>query len=352
MRGVRGLISALAISATAQAQKPERTGSELYSLSWVRGEGADGCPARNELSREVTLRLGRNPFDDAASLSIEIRVERLGEGFESRIHVRDERGQVIGRRALSQQEPECHALFSATALAVALLIDPDAASREPQPVASLQGTPEPAPPVAVAPAPPPQPAPAPVSPPPAQYDVPAPPPRAQEQHSETGSVALEGLAAAGLVPGLTPGFGLYAAGRPDERWGYALSALALPASEVSQDGATFEVGATAFGLAATLDFSPGESSRLALEVGPVVGALHTSVQDPDPKDAGDVWFVAASAGFRAQVTLTQGFFVSLRASGVVPLVRPSLYVAGEPEPVWEQSLVAGMGAAGLGLSFF
>ena len=134
MRGVRGLISVLAVSATAQAQKPDRTGAELYSLSWVRGEGADGCPARGELAREVSARLGRNPFDDAAPLSIEIRVERLGEGFESRIHVRDEHGIVIGRRALAAQEADCQVLFQASVLAVALFIEPDI-SGEPRPVA-------------------------------------------------------------------------------------------------------------------------------------------------------------------------------------------------------------------------
>src|SRR5688500_9055900 len=69
-------------AAHAPAAAPDSTGqTESYSLAWVRDDGAESCPTGRELARDVTLRLGRSPFDETAPRSIEIRVERTATGF-------------------------------------------------------------------------------------------------------------------------------------------------------------------------------------------------------------------------------------------------------------------------------
>src|SRR5688572_21992886 len=73
-------LTALALALAARPAwaetPPEPVPEERYSLSWVRGEGAEDCPPRSELANEVTKRLGRSPFEETATRSIEIQVDR------------------------------------------------------------------------------------------------------------------------------------------------------------------------------------------------------------------------------------------------------------------------------------
>jgi hypothetical protein len=352
MRGGYGL--ALALLTTAGVTRAEVLAEtktvEDYSLSWVRSEGADACPGRTDLAKEVATRLGHMPFVESAERAIEIRVEKTNTGFASHILVRDASGVVTGRRALASDDADCQVLFSATALAVALLIDPEVALRQPDAVARFDAATDPVPAPAASEPPPEPPRAAAASEPP-----PAPPP-SQEPSSERAerlvTISAEGVLALGVVPEAAPGARLSAAARFGERWGYSLSAVALREGETSGQGATFEVGLTAFGLAATFDLVPGPGLRLGAEVGPWVGALHTAVYDPNPREAGDFWVAGLSAGLAAQVPLSTEVFLSVRGAALAPLVRRGLFVRGQSEPVWRQPPVAALASVGLGMSFF
>src|SRR5258705_9370252 len=112
-----------------------------YALSWVRAEGAEECPSGRALVSEVERRLGRAVFDATAERSFEVEVTRFGNTYRSDVYVRDATGRAIGHRQLQSDEPGCGALLNATALAIALVIDPEAAAREPasaQPVAAFE----------------------------------------------------------------------------------------------------------------------------------------------------------------------------------------------------------------------
>lgn len=353
---MKALLVSAPLTALTLALAPRAAAAEAddrYSLSWVRGDGADQCPSRAALAGEVSARLGRAPFDDDAPRSIEIRVDRAGHGYETRIHVRDADGTVLGRRALAHDQPDCAILFSATALAVALLIDPDAVSRDAQAVARFD-VPEPPPPSAAPERPPARP-----QPPPALPSAPAPAApavvdagvRVRERDEHQAFVLTEAVLALGLLPAAAPGAALSAGARVGPRWGFSVTTLALPATPTAGE-AVFDVGLTAFGLAATFDVLPSAAGRLVLEVGPAVGGLHAIVQSPNPRDAGDHWFAAISAGLRGQLAVTDVLFLGARAAAVVPVVRRGLFVRGESEPVWRQPAIGALGGAGLGLSFF
>ena len=198
----------------ANAQKDANGATGTYALSFVRGAGAEGCPNRHDLEREVSEKLGRAPFEPAASRSIEILTERTPEGHRSVVSVIDRDGKLIGRRVLLDETATCAPIFSATALAVALLIDPEAAlSRDSHANEAVGRFEVDEPPVSATRG--------------AGADrrssvtaVQARPDRRTEHsggHSERHAVAIvgaEALVTVGLVPEVTPGVGIVIDGLP------------------------------------------------------------------------------------------------------------------------------------------
>ncbi|HET9930350.1 MAG TPA: hypothetical protein VFQ35_06680, partial [Polyangiaceae bacterium] len=87
---------AIALPAAAQTA-PE---ASALSLSWVRGEGAEGCIDRRALMHAVRARLGRDPFADEAERGIEGEITRQGEKFVATLRVRAENGLELGQRRL------------------------------------------------------------------------------------------------------------------------------------------------------------------------------------------------------------------------------------------------------------
>ncbi len=99
----------------------------------MRAEGAEECPSARVVVTEVERRLGRPVFNAAAERSFEVEVTRFGKTYRSDVFVRDLDGHTIWHRLLQSDEPGCSALVNATALAIALVIDPEAAAHEPPP---------------------------------------------------------------------------------------------------------------------------------------------------------------------------------------------------------------------------
>jgi hypothetical protein len=323
-----------------------------YALSWVRAEGAEACPAASVLAAEVERRLGRAVFDAKAERSIEVDVMRFGERYRSDVYVRDAAGHALGHRQLESDEPGCGALLSATALAVALVIDPEAASREPAPAPAAASF-EP-PPAAPIPAPPPA-APVPVreikS---TQYGG-----RLRQEIDEAlarrviSDVALGVTYNLGLVPHSVAGAALEISARPGRDWGFALTADYVPSQTVTRGIGSLDVGLTRASALLTYDVAYRPSSeRLWLGIGPTFGAFHVGVRAPSPvTDSGDFIFAAAEARASLQVCIFRSFFVRVGLAAVVAPFRQEFLVRKQTEPVWRQPVVAGSGFFGLGMSF-
>jgi len=161
-------------------------GPEPAALSWARAEGAESCPGPSEVTRAVDERLGRSALVPTARA--EIVVEALvepasGGGFHVRIALTKDNA-VIGRRELEGSEPDCTIITEKAVLAIALMIDPEAAL-----------APIPPPP------PPPPPTPSTTSTVAAVARRPASPPPEPWQ----GDLEVAGSLASGLMPGLSPG---------------------------------------------------------------------------------------------------------------------------------------------------
>ncbi|MEO7094648.1 MAG: hypothetical protein ABI175_15430, partial [Polyangiales bacterium] len=109
----------------------DATTAPTVRLSWVRAQGAEGCIDRDTLARDVSARLGRDAFAGAPQRSIEGIVAREGKRWVARLYVRDPAGVLVGDREIASDAADYSALGGAVTLAVALVIDPEAALAPP-----------------------------------------------------------------------------------------------------------------------------------------------------------------------------------------------------------------------------
>lgn len=137
------LVSALLAASPASAQDARGVTS---TLSWTRLPGAEACPTVVDVGEAVEALLGRSVLVESrdADRIVEASVAP-GAGatpFVASIQVATHEGEVLGRREIASRDPACADLAETAALAIALMIDPDAElAPEPEP----EPVPEPAP---------------------------------------------------------------------------------------------------------------------------------------------------------------------------------------------------------------
>jgi hypothetical protein len=138
------LVAPNALAEGAEATKPS-------SLSWVELPGAESCGGALAVARLVEERLGRHALvaPSQAGLSLEGRVEHAGvvPYWHAVLVVRDADGVILGSRDIVSEASACDELRESVAIAVALMIDPNATIRPAPPRVSLPVS-EPAPPQA------------------------------------------------------------------------------------------------------------------------------------------------------------------------------------------------------------
>jgi hypothetical protein len=120
-RGWWVLVAAASWPISAAAEEKAR-------LVYVRGNGADDCPAEVDLRLWVMARLGYDPFSPQASRVVISRVEARGDRLVSNLEVIDQGGKPTGQRELKAAPGHCGELARALALSISLAIDPDRAS--------------------------------------------------------------------------------------------------------------------------------------------------------------------------------------------------------------------------------
>lgn len=136
-------------------------------LTYVRGPGAEQCPAEPELRAAVAKRVGYDPFFPHANRTVVATVESVPKlRFAAKARVLDADGKLVGERTLDPMS-DCGEVVQSLALAISVALDDlDAAQVEPP----AEAPPPPSPPPASAPAPPDEPAPPPE--PPRERDTP------------------------------------------------------------------------------------------------------------------------------------------------------------------------------------
>jgi hypothetical protein len=347
-----GAVVALAgVAGRAEAQGETKSHAGTYALSFVRGVGAESCPSRHELEREVSTRLGRSPFDQNAERSIEIVAEHGPDGYRSVVSAMDRDGKLLGRRTLVSDDDNCTSIFSATALAVALLVDPEAALSRDSSANEAVGrfeldeasAPPPLPPSnAISPAPAPAPAPQP----------PAPSSAPSVREIPAATTGAEAVVTFGMVPAVSPGVGIFTEGFLGGSWGFALSGLYVAKASVTEGETVLDVSLTTFGGALTLSPLTRRSFRLVTDAGLFAGALHVGVRGARAIDSGDHLYVALALGVRAEATVINGLFLTARLGATVPFLARGLTVEGEEEPIWREPPIGGQASVGAGWAFF
>lgn len=144
-------------------------------LEFTAGPQTERCLDETTLRQLVAARLGRDPFDTAAQLTVRVRVERAANAVRATV-TRVEGDRSSAPRSLLSRRSDCADISAALGLAVSMTIDPLARTPTVEPVVTQPVTPEVIAPTPVPEQPPQQPTPPPPTrPPPARAIVVAPP---------------------------------------------------------------------------------------------------------------------------------------------------------------------------------
>ncbi len=294
-----------------------RASGSKYSLQVVRAEGAASCPSGAVLERDVTQRLGRNPFANDGERGIELVLERSETGWRAKLYLRIDATESDAARVLESDAPDCSDLGKSVALAVALAIAPELPPLEPPP------KPEPV-----------------ICPPP----PPPPPPPPATLH---GAATLRGLWSPNLLPSSSPGAALSVALR-GELLGASFGGIFYPEAKLERDGRKLGFGISAGFLSGCL-WARTHDPEMWSCLGARVGALHAVVYTPEPVHPGDRLWSAASMELGLRQTLFGRLFVDAGAAAIFPLVRHRFLVDANSTPIYQQGPAVVEGFVGLGL---
>lgn len=174
-------------------------------FSYQRERGAETCPDETQLRDAVSGRLGYVPFDDTATMRVDVQIRRQGRKLMAEVVVDPGDGSGSRSRALSSAARNCDELADGLSLAVSIAIDPLSLTRPNEPA--------PAPVEAAKPDPTPEPVPA--APPAAQVQAPPPaagpaaPPASPEGPTTGLRFGADVLGSLGAVPGPSAGLTVF-----------------------------------------------------------------------------------------------------------------------------------------------
>ena len=130
------LIALLFQQNIARAQDDALVEARTSTLSWTRLPGAEMCPTLPAMATQMDALTGRSVITSSsdAALVIEAYVEALpaddahpeAPHFRATVHVSTREGEVLGERLIETSDATCAALLERAALAMVLMIDPDA----------------------------------------------------------------------------------------------------------------------------------------------------------------------------------------------------------------------------------
>lgn len=290
--------------------------AEDVYFSWVRGEGAESCVDARSLRAAVRERIGRDPFREDASRSLDGVVERdsASGAWTARFLLR-EGNVVVGERTFVEEAESCSELEAAIVLAASLVIDPEATLAPPAEDAPGVMPPpaEDAPGVTAPPA---------EAVPVEQPGLPESPinstlePRPGVRSSFLDEAAASVLVTGGLLPRLSVGASVLVGGSIVPRLRWQLGFRYHP--EVRGDDDRFAFGLASGSAGACYDVFASDRVVLAPCAEILVGAIRSTVRELEPVNPGEHLWGAARASFRAAFRLVGPFYFAVRAAVVVP----------------------------------
>jgi hypothetical protein len=309
------------------AHRPVWADDARHVLRWTRAPGADACIDAPALMAAVDTRLGRSVFAEQkdAAIVIEAHVRPIEQGWHVAISVRGSDGTLTGQRELEEPASDCRALDDALVLVLALIVDPDAAMRDP--------------------APPPSPPPPP-PPPPAPVPTPAPPPPRAEPWRFEASASL--IAGGLVVPGPSVGGALRVIVDPPRVPPIGVRGTLWREGDERDDARGVHVRLLTVGLAAC-----PAVWRLALCGGIEVGRMAGAGFGFDRSQQSVAIVTYATIEPRLAVPLSSRFVLVGAIGAWIPLVRPRFVFeqAGEAMLQYQPPPVAIVGHVGLAMLF-
>jgi hypothetical protein len=310
---------------------------------YSRTPEAASCPDESELRNAVATRFGYDPFFVWAKQAVIVQISHPHNRYIARVQLLDEHGITHGAHELASNQRDCAEIFDAVALAIAIALDA-ASKSNPPPVPS-----EPAP----APS-----APPPTAPPPVPESPPPTPQTRSTQESEARiqppgpsptprlhvAVGIDALGSLGMVPSAAPGVSAFARGRVES---LSLSIEVrgdLPESAARSaklGGGRVEAWLPAVGLAPC--FHAGYVAACAVGM---LGSLQASGHDIDPRSSQTAIFVAAGARLGVEWPESAIFALRVHVDGVANLHRAQLML-GQSDQVWPAPPFAGTLGAGV-----
>jgi hypothetical protein len=130
---VAALVGATCWFATPARAQSSETGNA--ALNWSRLPGAEACADLAELARRVGAHLKRDAFVSPAKATvlIDASIQPAEPGFRVRIVLSSSDQATPGERTLTSLNPDCNEAVDSAALAIALMLDPDALTRSDEP---------------------------------------------------------------------------------------------------------------------------------------------------------------------------------------------------------------------------
>jgi hypothetical protein len=290
-----------------------------YRLQVVRADGAGSCASASVIERDVSQRLGRNPFSDEGERGIDIVLSRTETKWVAKLYLRIDASDADAARVIESDALDCSELGKSVTLAVALAIAPDL-----PPAAEPQVEPS--------------------CPPPPPMPVLAPPPPKPTLH---GAAALRLLYSPNLLPTRSVGTALSVTLR-GELVGANFGGIFYPESELQTADAHLGFGVSAAFASGCL-WARTHDPQVWSCIGARIGALHSAVYSPRPEQPGDHFWWAASSELGVRQHLFSRLFLEAGALAVFPLLRHRFQVDASSSPVYEQGPAVVEGFLGLGL---
>ncbi len=315
------------------------------ALSWHREPGAEACPGLREVAAKVSAHLERDPFaaPAAASVFVEATIAPAPGGWTTRIDLSSSSGSNgSGQRIVESSEPECGAAVDAAALAIALMIDPNAL---------LRGRVSDAPELPAASLPTPTLSKATPQPPAAEASRRCPPETLVTPQSWRTRLALGGLASVGQLPAVSGGAWFDLRLSPATRRVGLEIAFAYLAPREARVRA--EAGGEFSSLSAlgSVFWTPARGRRLALSLigGVEVGRILASGFGFQSFRSQGAWAASPTVELELSLEAAPTWEVLFRLGGGIPLLRHQFEfdLNGESRPIFRPAGLFGRAAAGV-----
>ncbi len=323
------MLFACGAGARAQSASTERVDAGVH-LSWVRAEGATECGNAGLVQTDVTRRLGKNPFTEPSRVFVEAVASREGGLFQAQLEMRDEIGGSLGARKVTSDAATCDSLVSAAGLAIALMIDPEAAL-----------APKAAPPPPVLAAPP-------------LREVPILPVPLPRPPAARGALLVALTATARTLPRAALGVRVGGDVRLARRFDAEASLTFFPEQRQARRGFEVSFGLTYASAGLCYQLLQAATVQLAGCGFGSLGAIHATTFEPARSHDGQLLWSAAGLGLRAAWVLADPLLIRAGVEASLPLERRDYLIkrgTSENVVVFSDPAFAAALHVGLGVRF-